>query len=95
MDFEGLAIATDEELKRLGDKWFTVLDGLDMSDEQLCFRTGLLRLAYSYARMNVLSFGFQYAFGKESRGLGQDLDLLHRVSISSRMRANILPDFLP
>ena len=50
----------------------------DPNDRQANFRTGLMRLAYSYARMNVLSFGFQYAFGKNN--LGKDADLLERVS---------------
>lgn len=64
VDFERHATATDEELQRLGSKWFNVLDQMDMSDEQFCFRTGLLKLAYSYARMVALSYAFQHAFGK-------------------------------
>ena len=41
-----------------------ILDQTDMSDEQNCVRTGLLRLAFPYARLVALSFGFQ--FGKHS-----------------------------
>jgi hypothetical protein len=37
-----------------------------MSDPQNCFRTGLLRLAYGYARLVALSYGLQYAFGKKN-----------------------------
>lgn len=64
VDFEGIATATDDELKRMGDKWISTVQQTDMSDPQNCFRTGLLRLAYSYARLVVLSYGFQHAFGK-------------------------------
>lgn len=45
-----------------------------------------MRLAYSYARMNVLSFGFQYAFGKNN--LGKDADLLERVSTTFCLSRN-------
>ena len=96
LDVAALASEYDDKLVSMWAMWTTLLqEHDDPNDDQCNFRSCLLRLAYSYARMNVLSFGFQYAFGKESRGLGQDLDLLHRVSISSRMRANVLPDFLP
>ena len=64
VDFEGIATATDDELKQMGDKWISTVQQTDMSDAQNCFRTGLLRLAYSYARLVVLSYGFQHAFGK-------------------------------
>ncbi|OSX58940.1 hypothetical protein POSPLADRAFT_1049102 [Postia placenta MAD-698-R-SB12] len=33
-------------------------------DQQSHFRTGLLKLAFSYARLSVLPVGFQYSFGK-------------------------------
>ncbi|KAJ7592760.1 hypothetical protein C8J56DRAFT_482308 [Mycena floridula] len=58
--FEDLAIATDEELQALGKKWFTLLEQTDMTNVQNRFRTGLLRLAFSYSRLFALSFGFQY-----------------------------------
>ncbi|KAJ7593031.1 hypothetical protein C8J56DRAFT_1023845 [Mycena floridula] len=58
--FENLAIATDEELQALGKKWFTLLEQTDMTNVQNRFRTGLLRLAFSYSRLVALSFGFQY-----------------------------------
>ncbi|KDQ57351.1 hypothetical protein JAAARDRAFT_35979 [Jaapia argillacea MUCL 33604] len=64
VDFEALATSTDDELKQLGDKWFARLEKTDLSDPQNRFRTGLLKLAYSYARLVALSFGFQHAFGK-------------------------------
>ncbi|KAJ7494661.1 hypothetical protein B0H11DRAFT_2156005 [Mycena galericulata] len=66
VDFELVAAETDEELKRLGDKWQAVLDLTDMTDPQNRFRSGLLKLAYSYARLVALSFGFQHAFGKNN-----------------------------
>ncbi|KAJ7773192.1 hypothetical protein B0H16DRAFT_1880641 [Mycena metata] len=64
VDFEAIATETDEELKQLMDKWRAILDQTDMTDPQNKFRSGLLRLAYSYARLVALSFGFQHAFGK-------------------------------
>ncbi|KAG6880114.1 hypothetical protein C0992_005821 [Termitomyces sp. T32_za158] len=64
VDFEKIATETDEELKALADKWNAILDQGDMSDPQNCFRTGLIQLAYPYARLVALSYGFQHAFGK-------------------------------
>ncbi|KAF8206499.1 hypothetical protein K438DRAFT_1817313 [Mycena galopus ATCC 62051] len=66
VDFEMVASNTDEELKQLMDKWRQVLEQTDMTDPQNRFRSGLLTLAYSYARLVVLSFGFQHAFGKHN-----------------------------
>jgi hypothetical protein len=37
-----------------------------MTDPQNRFRSGLLKLAISYARLVALSFGFQHAFGKNN-----------------------------
>ncbi|KAJ7034975.1 hypothetical protein C8F04DRAFT_1346236 [Mycena alexandri] len=64
VDFEAIATETDEELKQLMDKWRAILDQTDMTNPQNKFRNGLLKLAYSYARLVALSFGFQHAFGK-------------------------------
>ncbi|KAJ7158827.1 hypothetical protein C8R46DRAFT_957558 [Mycena filopes] len=64
VDFEAVASETDEELKRLQTKWQAILDQTDMTDPQNKFRSGLLKLAYSYARLVALSLGFQHAFGK-------------------------------
>ncbi|RXW24288.1 hypothetical protein EST38_g1583 [Candolleomyces aberdarensis] len=69
VDFEALATQADDDLQREKAKWFSILDKTDMSDPQNCFRTCLLRLAYSYARLIALSYGFQHAFGKND---GQD-----------------------
>ncbi|KAJ7475781.1 hypothetical protein FB451DRAFT_1366476 [Mycena latifolia] len=66
VDFEGVAAETDEELKRLADKWRLILDQTDTADPQNRFRSGLLKLAFSYARLVALSFGFQHAFGKNN-----------------------------
>ncbi|GLB40175.1 putative fungal specific transcription factor [Lyophyllum shimeji] len=66
VDFEKIATETDDELKRLGTKWMAILETTDMTDPQNRFRTGLLRLAYPYARLIALSYGFQHAFGKNN-----------------------------
>ncbi|TFK27196.1 hypothetical protein FA15DRAFT_666700 [Coprinopsis marcescibilis] len=69
VDFEAIATETDDELQQLQEKWFSILRTTDLTEPQNRFRTGLLRLAYSYARLIALSYGFQHAFGKTD---GQD-----------------------
>lgn len=64
VDFAGIATETDEELKSLKEKWMTILDQTDQTDPQNRFRTGLLRMAFSYARLVSLSFAFQHTFGR-------------------------------
>ena len=50
-----------------------------MTDPQYSFRTALLHLAHSYARLVALSYGFQHAFGKND---GTDENpFLTRVSL--------------
>ncbi|KAJ7686068.1 hypothetical protein B0H17DRAFT_722358 [Mycena rosella] len=66
VDFEGLAGETDEELKRLADKWRLVLEQADKRDVENRFRSGLLNLNCSYARLVALSFGIQHSFGKNN-----------------------------
>lgn len=61
-DWERLAAETDDEVFRLGEKWFAIT-GLS-KDPQSEFRTALLKLAYSYARLAILSYAFQHAVSK-------------------------------
>ena len=84
-DFEAIATETDDELKALGEKWMlTIHTQTDLSDPQNSFRTGLLKLAYSYSRLIALSYGFQHAFGKND---GKDENpFLMRVSLESVLR---------
>ena len=77
VNFEKIAFETDEELKTLGSHWFALLDQTDQTDTQNRFRTGLLRIAYSYARLVALSLAFQHAFGKQG---SNDKALVKRVS---------------
>jgi hypothetical protein len=70
---------TDDELLNLGDSWFAILEQTDQTDPQNRFRTGLLRLAYSYARLAALSFGFQHAFGKNDTDENTFLTRVSRV----------------
>ena len=78
LDVAEIASNFDDELGQTWNEWIErVRQHTDPNDRQCRFRTGLLRLAYSYARTTVLSWGFQYAFGKSS--LGRDVDLLNRV----------------
>jgi hypothetical protein len=59
-----LATETDDKLVRLSEYWFAILENTDMTNAENRFRTGLLRLAFSYARLIALSFGFQHHYSK-------------------------------
>ncbi|KAK0469828.1 uncharacterized protein EV420DRAFT_69089 [Desarmillaria tabescens] len=65
VDISRVATETDEELKELKEKWMALLNQTDLSDPQNYFRIGLLKLAFSYARLVALSFGFQHVFSKK------------------------------
>ncbi|KAF5375594.1 hypothetical protein D9757_008502 [Collybiopsis confluens] len=66
-DLVGIAAETDEDFLLLQNKWFPILDlNVDKNDAPGNFRLGLLKLAFGYARLIVLSYGFQHAFGKNS-----------------------------
>ncbi|KAI0058645.1 hypothetical protein BV25DRAFT_1829880 [Artomyces pyxidatus] len=64
IDLEKLATETDDKIQHRRDQWFALLAKTDTSNVQNRFRIGLLKLAFSYARLVVLAFGFQHAFGK-------------------------------
>ena len=78
IDFARIASETDDDLARLRETWMARIRQTDMEDIQNRFRTGLLELAYSYARLTVLAVGFQQAFGRS--GTPTDLSFLWRVS---------------
>jgi hypothetical protein len=62
-----LAAESDEEFLALQSKWYPILDeNVDENDAPGNFRLGLLKLAFGYARLIVLSYGFQHAFGKNT-----------------------------
>ncbi|KAH8099947.1 hypothetical protein BXZ70DRAFT_893935 [Cristinia sonorae] len=67
-----LASETDDKLARLWETWIALIRqhtySNDPNDPQANFRNSLLRLAYSYARLTALSFGFQYDFAKNPDG---------------------------
>ncbi|KAJ3815156.1 hypothetical protein F5876DRAFT_72296 [Lentinula aff. lateritia] len=75
VDFVKIAAETDEEFLALQTKWFPILDeNVDKNDPPGHFRLGLLKLAFGYARLIVLSYGFQHAFGKNSSNDNPFLD---------------------
>ncbi|KAL0064811.1 hypothetical protein AAF712_008208 [Marasmius tenuissimus] len=79
LNFEELAINTDEELQQLQQKWWPILHAnVDMQDPQGVFRIGLLKLAYSYSRLIALSYGFQHAFGKNANNNQNEKSFLMR-----------------
>ena len=77
-EFEKLAAETDDQLQKLREQWFgVILESTDLDDYQNKFRTGLLKLAFSYNRLVVLSYGFQHAFRKNNT---DENPFLQRVS---------------
>ncbi|RDB26065.1 Protein priB [Hypsizygus marmoreus] len=90
VDFEKIATDTDDELKQLEKKWLAILEETDMGDRQNSFRTGLLRLAYPYARLIALSYGFQHAFGKNNTD--ENPFLLRCLSAASDVVTPVLND---
>jgi hypothetical protein len=78
-NFTQIASDTDDELARVGAHWFHQLDGIEPKSAMFIFRTGLLKMAFSYARLVALSSGLQHA--KEDH-LDEN-SFLMRVSIYS------------
>ena len=72
----------------LFESWNPIICATKTDDPQFRFRVGLLRLAYSYARLSVLSVGFQHTFGKVSSN--SEVPFLWRVSAILRVRRIIL-----
>ncbi|KAH9929980.1 uncharacterized protein B0H18DRAFT_1117054 [Fomitopsis serialis] len=66
IDVAQIASETDDRLAALEESWKPILCNAKTDDPQCHFRIGLLKLAYSYARLSVLSVGFQHSFGKAS-----------------------------
>ncbi|KAG1779202.1 hypothetical protein EV702DRAFT_126760 [Suillus placidus] len=60
-NFTQIASETDDELARVGAHWFHQLDGIEPKSAMFIFRTGLLKMVFSYARLVVLSSGLQHA----------------------------------
>ncbi|KZT73649.1 hypothetical protein DAEQUDRAFT_721712 [Daedalea quercina L-15889] len=65
IDLEQIASEIDDRLAALEESWKPILYKDARTDDPQChFRADLLRLAYAYARLSVLSVGFQHSFGK-------------------------------
>lgn len=74
-----LATETDDHLVHLWEFWISRIKATNKTDGQNQFRIGLLRLAYSYSRLSVLSIAFQQSFGKTAG----EAPFLKRVSPQS------------
>ncbi|KAG9314918.1 hypothetical protein JVU11DRAFT_4026 [Chiua virens] len=62
LDVAKLASDTDDDIRRLGDYWFSRLDEFEEEKTDWWeFRTELLRMAYAYARLVALSTGLKHA----------------------------------
>lgn len=90
-NFTEIATQTDDELATVGDKWFKLLDEFGTSTPLLIFRTGLLKMAFSYSRLVALSFGLQHA--KEDHW--DENSFLMRVGIYSQPLLVFIVSFLP
>lgn len=60
-NFTQIASETDDELASVGAHWFHQLDSIEPKSAMFIFRTGLLKMVFSYARLVVLSSGLQHA----------------------------------
>jgi hypothetical protein len=64
---EKLASEMDDNVVALKNYWLTIFTkNTDLTDLKTQFRTGLVMLAYSYARLAALSFGLQYLSTKNN-----------------------------
>ncbi|OCH94437.1 hypothetical protein OBBRIDRAFT_722948 [Obba rivulosa] len=90
IDFAQIASETDDHLARLRETWMARIRETDMNDIQNRFRTGLLKLAYSYARLTVLAVGFQQTFGKA--GTPTDVSFLWRCLRAATDVVNVVVD---
>lgn len=88
IDMAQIASETDDRLAALFESWRPIIRLTNKDDPQCHFRVGLLRLAYSYARLSVLSVGFQHTFGKASST--SEVPFLWRVSVIRCVRGIIL-----
>lgn len=91
VEFEAIATRTDDELQKLEKHWFSILATRGNGNAQARFRTGLLRLAYSYARLIALSYGFQHAFGKND-GLDENPFLQRCLNAASDVVRAVVDD---
>ena len=82
VDFISLSSETDEILVTKEKEWSERLrQKTDPSDPQGRFRNSLLKLAYQYSRLTVLSFGFQHSFGKGGAGTSDQVSFFDRVRL--------------
>ncbi|KAL1949311.1 hypothetical protein VTO73DRAFT_8192 [Trametes versicolor] len=66
LDITEIASTYDDKLAKLGEIWLARIKEAGFEGVACELRTSLLKLAYSYARMTVLSFAFQHTFGRET-----------------------------
>ncbi|THH07455.1 hypothetical protein EW145_g3361 [Phellinidium pouzarii] len=81
LDLNNLSSEIDEKLVALEAEWNRRLrEKTDPNDPQGRFRNSLIKLAYRYARLTVLSFGFQHAFGKSHSEQALFFDRCYRAA---------------
>ncbi|KAI0635754.1 hypothetical protein C8Q77DRAFT_1155518 [Trametes polyzona] len=66
LDITEVASAFDDKLAKLGETWLARIQEANFPGLASRWRNSLLKLAYSYARMTVLSFAFQHTFGRDT-----------------------------
>ena len=82
LDLGKLAGETDDKLEALRRQWFTLLEDTDKTVPLNRFRIGLLKLAYSYARLAALAVGFQHQFTQNHEVENPFLERVSRLGVS-------------
>ena len=72
LDVTAEAMKTDDKLEKLWDTWRERIREENCQELYSQFRTSLLKLAMSYARMAVLSFAFVHVYGRDAAGRPND-----------------------
>ncbi|KAH8112586.1 hypothetical protein DFH11DRAFT_463167 [Phellopilus nigrolimitatus] len=81
LDLNGLSSEIDEKLVADEAEWTKrLVQNTDPNDSQGCFRNSLVKLAYRYSRLIVLSFGFQHSFGKGQSDQSSFFDRCYRAA---------------
>ncbi|KZV73082.1 hypothetical protein PENSPDRAFT_649168 [Peniophora sp. CONT] len=73
IDIEAVAAEYDDKIESTRVQWFELLVETDQTVPLNRFRTGLLKLGYSFARLVVLSHGFQHAWRTRDGGVGEEV----------------------
>ncbi|KAI0031195.1 hypothetical protein K488DRAFT_12737, partial [Vararia minispora EC-137] len=92
IDIELVASDFDDRIEATRRQWFELLKDTDQSDRLNRFRTGLLKLGYSYGRLIVLSYGFQNSFTSRKMGYGDSVALVQCIQAATDVVSAMVDD---